>query len=120
MRASVHGKGPDQLTDNDHCLINGMIAGSKNALQQEMAQEGDPDQYTCISVQHELDPPAAPFLVSLSEVPKGTGRSDFVDALTVAVDCIYRTGEAIAMPLPCRDAFCLQNGWHGCRHFCFA
>ena len=69
-----------------------MGAGSNNALQREMAEQGDPNEYACISVQHELAPPDQSFLVSLSEVPKGTGRSDFVDALTVAVDFIYRTG----------------------------
>lgn len=67
-------------------------ADHNNKLQQEMAEQGDADQYTCISVQHELQPPDASFLLSFNKVTKGTGRSDCIDALTVAVDCIYRSG----------------------------
>ena len=97
--ADGRGQRPTQLSAD--------ATGSDNPLQQEMAAEGDAEQYTCISVQHALSPPDASFLISLSEIPKGSGRSDFVDALTVAVDCIYRACERLTPSGACCHTRCM-------------
>ncbi|KAK9809762.1 hypothetical protein WJX73_003919 [Symbiochloris irregularis] len=67
--------------------------GTSNPLQEEMAADGEPDQFTCITVLQPLSLPDQSLLISLSDAQKGSGRSDFVDALTVAVDCIYRAAQ---------------------------
>lgn len=41
-----------------------------------------------------LQPPNVHFLTSLSNLPKGGGTSDFIDAVTVAADSINRATQA--------------------------
>lgn len=45
-------------------------------------------------VEQPLQPPNAQFLTSLMNLPKGGGRSDFIDAVTVAADSINRATQA--------------------------
>ena len=67
-----------------------------------MAAEGDSDQYTFISVQQPMQFPDQETLGHLTDLDSAAGhsgtRSDFVDALTVAVDLLYREGRPGLLP----------------------
>ncbi|KAK9814489.1 hypothetical protein WJX72_006674 [[Myrmecia] bisecta] len=71
--------------------------GTSNPVHQEMADqaeqagEEDPNMYAHITLQRPMRPPDIDYLKDLADLPSGNGSSDFLDALTVAVDTIYRT-----------------------------
>ena len=68
-------------------------ADTSNQLHTEMAASGDEDQYQYITYDQPLRPPGLDFLTSLSSIAPGNGLSDFLDALTVAADSLFRTLE---------------------------
>ena len=70
-----------------------MCSDTSNQLATEMAASGDDDQYQYISYDQTLRPPGLDFLTSLSSIAPGEGQSDFLDALTVAADSLFRTLE---------------------------
>lgn len=56
-----------------------------------MAASGDDDQYQFITYDQDLRPPDMDFMTSLSSIAPGNGKPDFIDALTVAADSLFRT-----------------------------
>ncbi|KAL0036571.1 hypothetical protein WJX79_000925 [Trebouxia sp. C0005] len=60
---------------------------TNNPLNDEMGE----DQYMNITVEQELKFPDTTFLSSVLSPEQGSGSSDFVDALTIAVDRLHRT-----------------------------
>ncbi len=65
-------------------------ADTSNQLHTEMAASGDDDQYQYITFDQPLSPPSLDFMTSLSSIAPGNGPSDFLDALTVAADSLFR------------------------------
>lgn len=63
---------------------------TKNALNKEQEEEGAPGQYMNIRVQHPLQCVTLSYLKSLNDLPKGGGRSDYVNALLVALDLMIK------------------------------
>ncbi|KAL3159758.1 ATP-dependent DNA helicase II subunit 2 [Trebouxia sp. C0009 RCD-2024] len=59
---------------------------SDNPLNDELGE----DQYMNITIEQELNFPDTSFLASVLSVAQGSGSSDFMDALTVAVDKLHR------------------------------
>ena len=55
-----------------------------------------------IQVTQPLHPPTTAFLKALYDLPKGTGQSDFVNAITVAADIINRAISARPGRCMCR------------------
>ncbi|KAL6768216.1 KU80 [Auxenochlorella protothecoides x Auxenochlorella symbiontica] len=76
--------------NSDLALVYFGTSGTSNELHDEAASAGDPTQYLHISVVHALQQPGLSMLRSLRQVPRGDGESDFVDALTVALDSLYK------------------------------
>mmetsp|Transcript_37217 Transcript_37217/g.82780 ORF Transcript_37217/g.82780 Transcript_37217/m.82780 type:complete len:744 (-) Transcript_37217:388-2619(-) len=70
---------------------------TKNSLFQEFAAQDVTTEYCHIYVLQELKPPGLDTLCALSPLPRGTGTSDFVDALTVAVDMLNKACEVRAI-----------------------
>ena len=70
-----------------------MSADTDNQLHTEMAALGDDDQYLFITYDQRLRPPDMDYLTSLSSIEPGHGQPDFLDALTVAADSLYKTLE---------------------------
>lgn len=85
---------------------------TSNALNVEMASEGDPGQYLHISVVHSLQCPTLGYLTTLKNLPKGTGASDFLDALVVGLDMLIKTGEARNMDKASKKIILLSNFTH--------
>ena len=69
-----------------------------------MAVLGEPDQYTFISVQQPMQFPDEETLGHLTDLERAAGdagtRSDFVDAIAVAADCLYRESMPSLKALP--------------------
>ncbi|KAK9840417.1 hypothetical protein WJX74_009567 [Apatococcus lobatus] len=72
-------------------LIYFGTSDTSNQLNTEMAASGDDDQYQFITYDQELRPPDMSFMTSLSSIAPGDGKPDFIDALTVAADSLFRT-----------------------------
>ena len=66
-------------------------ADTSNQLNTEMTASGDDDQYMHVTYDQKLRPPSLDFLTSLSSIAPGDGTPDFLDAITVAADSLFRT-----------------------------
>ncbi len=73
---------------------SGFNAGTSNAVNDAFAAEGEPDAYTNITVAHELACPNLGYLTTASNLPEGTGKSEYYEALVVAMDMLVKAVEA--------------------------
>ena len=80
---------PDRAWQSPHTGMPN--ADTSNQLNTEMTASGDDDQYMHVTYDQKLRPPSLDFLTSLSSIAPGDGTPDFLDAITVAADSLFRT-----------------------------
>eukprot|EP00884_Botryococcus_braunii_P017492 jgi/Botrbrau1/4426/Bobra.0348s0016.1 len=90
LRSLVAGK-MLQKPAHEVALILFGTTETDNALNREMHEPGQREQYQYITTLTRLAPPELSLLIKLSRLPCGGGHPDFVDALTVAVDMMTKT-----------------------------